>query len=135
MKRDIQYTITEDMLPSLQGVIPSSIATCASDGIPNGSGVSQVYYVDETHVAISNQFLNKTVKNLQENPIACVIITCPVNIVMRKLMLSFVESQTTGEVFEKMKMQLAVIAGRQRMEDVFFLRSADVFRVLSVETL
>ncbi len=125
--------ITEALFPSLQGVMPSVIVTCSKAGIPNASGVSQVYYVDEDHVAISNQFLNKTIKNIAENPLMSVIITCPVNFVMHKLLLSFVESQTSGKTFGTMKLQLDVLASMQGMQDVFCLRSADIYEVLSIE--
>jgi hypothetical protein len=42
----------------LDGVIPGTIATCAPDGTPNVTFLSQVEYVDGEHVAISYQFFN-----------------------------------------------------------------------------
>ena len=127
--------ITESLLPSLQGVMPSVIVTCSKEGVPNVSGVSQIYYVDEHHIAISNQFLNKTVKNIAENPLMSAIITCPVDFVMHKLLLSFVESQTSGETIDSMKLQLDVLASMQGMQNVFSLRSADIYEVLSIEAV
>ena len=114
--------ITENVLPSVLGVTPSVIATCAADGTPNVTYVSQVYYVDERHVAISHQFFNKTFHNIRENPFLCTLVICPNEYIMRKLMLKFVESQTSGEIFENMKLQLEVIASMQKKEDVFALQ-------------
>ncbi len=127
--------ITEEVIPSLQGVMPSIAATCSSQGIPNVTYISQVYYVDEKHVAISNQFFNKTVRNITENPFLCVIVNCPIDYIQRKLVLKFVESQNSGGIFDNMKTQLEIIAGMQGMQDVFSLRSADIFKVISIDTL
>jgi len=127
--------ITEDIMPSLQGVIPSCLETCSAQGIPNTTAVSQVFYVDENHVAVSHQFFNKTKHNISENPVARVIITCPVTYKLRKLLLRFIESQNSGEIFEQMRLQLDVISTTQHKEGIFKLRSADIFEVLSIETL
>ncbi|HET8775772.1 MAG TPA: pyridoxamine 5'-phosphate oxidase family protein, partial [Thermoanaerobaculia bacterium] len=51
-----------------QGVIPSLIASADATGLPNVAYVSQVYLVDDKHVALSQQFFNKTRRNLAENP-------------------------------------------------------------------
>ena len=60
--------INEEMKLATKGIIPSTIVTTNSEGVPNISYMSQIYYVDENHVAISHQFFNKTIKNIQENP-------------------------------------------------------------------
>lgn len=135
MSSGIQYTITEDVLPSLQGVVPSSMVTCSLAGIPNNTPISQVFYVDENHVAISHQFFKKTLQNIQENPVMCIIITCPIEYKLRKLMLRFKETQESGEIFESMKLQLDIIATRQGKEGVFVLKAAEIFEILSIETL
>ena len=36
-----------------EGAIPSTIATCAPDGTPTAAYLSQVHYVDESHVALT----------------------------------------------------------------------------------
>jgi predicted pyridoxine 5'-phosphate oxidase superfamily flavin-nucleotide-binding protein len=94
----------------MQGVVPSTLATCSADGTPNVTYISQVFYVDDHHVALSWQFMNKTWRNLQENPRATVMITCPGTFSMWKLKLRFREKQTEGPVFEQMDMQLMAIA-------------------------
>jgi hypothetical protein len=52
---------------ALQGIIPTPIATVSADGVPNSTYVSIVWYVDEERIALSNQYLGKTVENLRAN--------------------------------------------------------------------
>ena len=125
--------ITEDMMSALQGVVPSAIASSSADGIPNVTFISQVFYVDREHVALSRQFFNKTVQNITQNPVACVVVTCPVQPAVYKIKMRFVESQTTGEVYENMRLQLEVIAGMQGMSHVFNLVAADLYKIISIE--
>ncbi|HEY0680460.1 MAG TPA: pyridoxamine 5'-phosphate oxidase family protein, partial [Chitinophagaceae bacterium] len=124
--------ITEEMMPSLQGVIPALIASCSAEGIPNVTYISQVFYVDQHHVALSRQFFNKTVRNVTENPVATVLVTCPINLFVYKLHLEFRESQTEGEVFTNMRLQLEVIAGMQGQSDNFKLMAADIYSVKGI---
>ncbi len=127
--------ITQEMLPAMQGVIPPVLSTCSAEGMPNVTAISQVYYVDDSHIAISRQFFNKTFRNLKENLNLSVVITSPETFSMWKIRLRFVESQSDGPVYDQMAMQLEAIATMQGMTDVFSLQSADICAVQGIETL
>jgi hypothetical protein len=127
--------ITPEMLPAMQGVIPPAMATCTADGTPNVTAISQVYYADDSRIAISRQFFNTTFRNLNENPSLAVVITCPETFSMWKIGLRFLESQSDGPVYDQMAMQLEAIATMQGMTDVFSLMSADICAIESIETL
>jgi hypothetical protein len=43
--------LPDEIRPVLDSGIPAVMVTCSSDGIPNVTVISQVYYVDETHAA------------------------------------------------------------------------------------
>ncbi len=58
----------EDIARCFQGVIPSWIATCSADGMPNVTVLTIVPYVDEERVVLACQFFNKTSANLDVNP-------------------------------------------------------------------
>ena len=131
----MKQLIDEELIPALEGAIPAVITTASADGIPNVTYVWQVFYVDESHVALSRQFLNKTLQNVSENNTARVLVTSPVTHLLYKLSLRFIEAQTEGPVFNKMALQIAVIAGMQGSADVFPLQSADIYEVLHVERL
>lgn len=121
------------MANCFQGVIPAVVATCDAQGIPNVTLVSQVHLVDDRHVALSRQFFNKTVKNLAENPRACVQVYEPVSFDAYGLQLRHERTETTGPLFERMAMRIQAIASHTGMKGVFRLIGADVFEVISAE--
>ncbi len=122
----------EEIMSALQGVIPTIVATSSADHIPNVTYISQVYYVDEGHVALSYQFFNKTIRNVRENPLLVAIVTSPLDYKLYKLKLLYRESQTSGEIFENMEIQLEALAHVERKEGIFKLRAADIYEVLSI---
>jgi uncharacterized protein len=125
--------ITEEMKPAMQGMVPSTIVTCSSEGTPNTTVISQVYYVDELHVALSFQFFNKTIRNVRDNPHAAVTIIHPQTADNWTLEIEYIRSETTGPVFETMDMQLEAIASMVGMAGVFKLKAADIYRVKTVQ--
>ena len=124
--------LPEEIKPAMQGVIPSNVVTCARDGTPNATAISQVYYVDADHVALSHQFFNKTVRNVRENPRAAVWLISPKTFDSWDLEVEFERSETSGPVFETMDMQVEAIASMVGMKGIFKLRAADIYRVISV---
>ena len=115
--------------PCLEGAIPAVMATCASDGTPNVAYISQVFHVDERHVALSFQFFNKTRQNILAHPRATVLLLHPVTAQFYRLHLRYLRTETDGPVFESMKAQLAGIASHSGMAGVFVLRGSDIYRV------
>lgn len=119
----------------LEGVVPSLIATCAADGVPNITYVSQVHYVDRNHVALSFQFFNKTRENILANPRATVFLLDPHTGARWVLQVRYLRTETSGGLFERMKAHLAGIASHTGMAGVFKLQGADVYEVLDSEHL
>jgi len=116
-----------------QGVIPSMVATSDTNGIPNVTYVSQVYLIDDQHVALSCQFFNKTRRNLQQNPNASAEVYDPVTFQSYRLRLRFLRSEKSGPLFDTMAMRIQAIASHTGMEGVFRLVAADVFEIQRLE--
>jgi adenylate cyclase len=116
-----------------QGVIPSLVASSDATGMPNVTYVSQVYLIDDNHVALSCQFFNKTRRNLDQNPNTTVEIYDPVTFQAYRLRLRFLRSDKSGALFDTMSMRIQAIASHTGMEGVFRLIAADVFEVLRAE--
>jgi adenylate cyclase len=124
-----------DIRPCLEGAIPSVMATCAADGMPNAAYISQVYYVDDRHVALSFQFFNKTRQNILANPYATVLLLHPQTAAFYRLHIRYLRTETDGPLFEGMKAQLAGIASHTGMERVFRLLGSDVYEVERIEAV
>jgi hypothetical protein len=127
--------ITDEVRPALQGIVPSTLVTCSREGMPNINYISQVYYVDDEHVALSNQFFSKSIRNIDENPQATVSVVHPDDLFMWRIELHFIRRETEGELFDQMSLQLEAIASMTGMEDVFRLQSAYIFKVLHLEKI
>jgi hypothetical protein len=119
--------------PFLEGTIPAVMATCASDGTPNVTYVSQVEYVDAHHVALSFQFFSKTRRNVLANPVAELLVVHPQHGAMVRIGARYLRTETEGPVFERMKAKLAGIASHEGMASVFKLRGADIYAVDHLE--
>jgi hypothetical protein len=127
--------LPQEMRAVLANGLPAVIVTCSADGTPNVTIISQVYYVDETHVALSFQFFNKTIRNVRENPRAWAGMTDYIGQADWTLELAFERSETEGSIFDAMDMQIEAIASATGMSGIFKLRAADIYRVCAVEKL
>jgi hypothetical protein len=128
-------TFPDDFVPCLQGVVPGTMVTCALDGTPNVTTISQCFPVGTSQIAISNQFLSKARRNLLENPQACIQLIHPGDGAMWIVNARFDHAETEGPLFDAMEMQLEVIASMSGMEDVFKLEAADVLDVLDIRRI
>jgi hypothetical protein len=71
-------------------------------------------------------------RNVRENRYAVVYLAHPETFETWDLELEYDHSETEGPIFDKMDMQIEAIASMTGMKGIFKLRSADIFRVLSV---
>ena len=126
-------TIPDAMKPAMQGIIPTCMCTASLEGVPNVTYISQVWFVDDRHLAVSCQFFNKTTRNVRSNPAAQIITTCPETYAIWRVSARYKESRTEGPLYDTMSDQLAVIASMSGMADVFRLLSADVYEVEEIE--
>lgn len=114
-----------------EGVIPSIVATVDADGMPNISYLSQVFYLDDGHVALSNQFFSKTAANIAMRHEATVVVVDGRSGDQYRLDLAFLRSEADGPVFARMDAHLRAMSTRQGWGEVMKLRSADIYRVRS----
>lgn len=130
---ELEYTINPDLRRAFDGVVPSVIGTFDAEGKPNITFMSQLFYVDEQHLALSHQFMNKTWRNLQEHPVFMAFVTNPDTIAFWRIKLEMLEEKKEGPVFEEMEMQLMALATPEGIN--FSLHSAIICKVISIENV
>lgn len=124
-----------DIAACFEGTVPATIATAAADGTPNVTHLSRVHLVDDDHVALSNQFFSKTVRNLAENPRASLVLIDPHVFDAYRLTIEYERTEKRGPLFDRLHHDIEAIAALTGMQGVFKLRSADVYRVVELEAV
>jgi hypothetical protein len=132
---DPEWLSLTDIERSLRGAIPVSIATADLSGRTNVTYVSRIHYVDPQRVAISNQFLGRTARNVAQNPQASLLVIDPLDYSQFRLSVVYERTDRRGPVFDKLRADIDALAQGAQGEGAvsrFRLRSADIFRVLEV---
>ena len=114
------------------GAIPAVLCTASADGIPNVTFLSKALRVDDERIALSNQFMSKTARNLADNPRASLLLIDPATSDEFRLSLIYERTERRGHVFERLRHDVDVVAEMGGMQDVFRLRAATIFRVVDI---
>jgi predicted pyridoxine 5'-phosphate oxidase superfamily flavin-nucleotide-binding protein len=122
-----------DLEACFSGVVPAVLVTASASGVPNVTYLSRAHPVDDHRIALSNQFMSKSARNLAENPNACLLLVHPVSHDEFRLHLTYERTERRGLVFERLRGDVETLAALTGMRDVFRLRAADVFRVVDVQ--
>jgi len=122
-----------DLYLCFEGAVPAVVATASADGVPNITYLSRVRMVDAERVALSNQFFSKTARNLAENPRASLLVVDPCNYDQYRVTLAYERTERRGPTFERLRDDVDTVAVLHGMQDVFCLRAADIYRVVSID--
>jgi adenylate cyclase len=117
------------------GAIPAVLATASPDGVANVTYISRAHRVDAERIALSNQFMSKTARNLAGNPRASLLLMDPATHDEYRLTLVYERTDRRGHVFERLRADVDALAVLGGMQHVFRLRAADVFRVVDIASV
>src|SRR5690349_5825254 len=124
--------LTSHMMPIFEGAVPAVLVTGSASGVPNLTNVSKIWYVDAEHVAVANQLFRKTYDNLTENPLALLKAANPTDLLHWEISVQYVRSEWEGPLLETMRREIDTISWLAGVVDSPVVRSAMVFRVISV---
>jgi adenylate cyclase len=125
----------DDLQHCFDGAVPVIVATVSGAGVPNVTYLSKCHRVDAERVALSNQFMSKSARNLIEHPRASLNVVDPGTHAEFRLTIVFERTERRGEVFDRLKDDVETIAAMTGMSNVFRLRAADIYRVIDIERL
>ncbi len=66
--KNSRVTLTQEIKESLRGTKIAFLATSSKNGIPNAVPIAAFRELDDGTMLISDQFFNKTLQNMVENP-------------------------------------------------------------------
>jgi adenylate cyclase len=114
------------------GAVPAVIATAGPDGMPNVTYITRAHRVGDDRLALSNQFMSKTARNIANNPRASLLVIDPATYDEFRVSLVYERTERRGYVFEQLRTDVDAIAALSGMQDVFRLRAADIYRVVDI---
>ena len=85
------------------GAIPAVLATASAEGVVNVTYLSRAHQVDDERVAVSNQFMSKTSRNLADNPRASLLLIDPLTHDEFRLSLVYERTERRGPVFDRLR--------------------------------
>ncbi|HEX2575972.1 MAG TPA: GAF domain-containing protein [Aquihabitans sp.] len=125
----------DDLTGAFEGAIPAVLVTASAAGVPNVTYLSKVHRVDAERIALSNQFLSKSARNLVENPQASLLLVEPNSQDEYRLALVYERTERRGPVFDRLRADIDHLAALTGLQHVFRLQAADVYRVVEVEAV
>jgi adenylate cyclase len=124
-----------DVRDCFSGIVPSVIATVAADGTPNVTYLSKAHPVDDERIAVSNQFLSKSSRNVAENPAASLLMVRASTHEEFRLSMVYERTERRGPIFDRLRNEISMVAALTGMKGVFRLLGADIYRVTDIEQI
>ncbi len=118
--------LTPEMIEAFNATKYFPLATATRNGDPNVTPVGSVFLIDPETIWIGNQFMDATVKNVQENPRAslfvwtqgvkgCLKIKADVTVI------------SSGEDYEKMKGMVSARKAELKCRSLLVLKITEVY--------
>ncbi|WP_218031452.1 LuxR C-terminal-related transcriptional regulator [Paenibacillus kobensis] len=121
-----------ELMSLFEGAWPACLVTSSVEGIPNIANLTRVWCTETRHVAIANQLLNKSFRNLEENPLALLKIVNPQDLIHWEISVRYIRSDYEGTLFEQIRQDIETVSWVAGVPLPAQLRSAVVFEVVSV---
>lgn len=118
--------LTTEMVEAFNSTKYFPLATASKSGDPNVAPVGSVFLMDPETIWIGNQFMDTTVKNVQENPRASLYVwTQGVKGCLK--IKADVTVASSGEDYEKMKGMVSARKAELKCRSLLILKITEVY--------
>ena len=102
------------------------LATASSKGEPNVAPMKSVWLIDDETIGICDNFMVKTLANLQENPRAAIQVWGPETKGCLQIKCD-VDIQTSGKAYEEMRAKVKAKSEKYPAKSLLVMRVTEVF--------
>jgi len=118
------------LTPEMKGIFAEtqvfSLATASKSGEPNVAPMKSVWLIDDGTIGIADNFMKKTLTNLQENPRASIFIWGPETKECLQIK-GDVEIQTSGPDYEAMRAKVKAKSEKYPAKSLIIFRMTDIY--------
>lgn len=118
--------LTEEMKEAFRTMKAFPVATASSDGWPNVVPIAFVEIVDDETIWIADNFMKKTLLNVQENPKVSIYIWGPETKGCFQIK-GTIEIKTSGPEFEKMQFTVRSKMAKAPAKNLFIMKIQEIY--------
>jgi predicted pyridoxine 5'-phosphate oxidase superfamily flavin-nucleotide-binding protein len=122
----IMVKLTEEMKENVKNAPVWSVATASKAGEPNVAPMKTVWLIDDETIWIGDNYMNKTLANLKENPRACIYVWGE-GVKGCLQIKGDIEIKTSGPDYEKMYKDIKAKADKYPAKSLIIMKVTDVY--------
>lgn len=122
----IMVTLTDDIKEAFSTMQIFPVATASKDGIPNVVPIGFVMLVDDSTIWIADNFMNKSLLNVMENPRVSIYLWGPKTKGSYQIK-GTVELKTSGAEFDQMQETVRSKMAQAPAKSLFIMKITDVY--------
>jgi len=118
--------LPQNVIDALNRCKPFPLATCSKEGVPNVAYVGALKVLDDGTLLVANNFMKKTIANIEQNPVAAVVVWDPKSAESYQVKFA-VEVVDSGEQFEEFKAGIKKKFPKFPVHSMLVLRPTEVY--------
>jgi predicted pyridoxine 5'-phosphate oxidase superfamily flavin-nucleotide-binding protein len=118
--------LTPEIKEMFEKVPAFPLATASSSGDPNVVPIKSVWLIDDETISICDNFMKKSLANLQENPRASISVWGPGTKGCIQIK-GDIEIQTSGEAYDEMRARIRAKSDKNPAKSLLIMKITEVY--------